>query len=118
MNTPAIYPRGTYLSCFPPHRLAYRAGVTTAISAPMHGGFFGGLGTSFSLGAENRLQVGAVIREMTALHVSVRHFGARPSISTQIAALRQMLLSSVSIQGDAQASEQVSAFTDVAKVSR
>ena len=75
--------------CF---RLAYRAGVTKAVVAPVHYGFFGGLGTSFSTGAVHKLADGAVIQEVTALHVSVGHFASRPSISTQIAALRSLLL--------------------------
>ncbi len=70
------------LSCF---RLAYRAGVTKAVVAPVHYGFFGGLGTSFSTGAMHKLADGAVIQEVTALHFSVGHFASRPSISTQIA---------------------------------
>lgn len=77
------------LSCF---RLAYRAGVTKAVVAPVHYGFFGGLGTSFSTGAAHKLVDGAVIQEVTALHVSVGHFASRPSIGTQIAALRSLLL--------------------------
>jgi hypothetical protein len=77
------------LSCF---RLAYRAGVTKAVVAPVHYGFFGGLGTSFSTGAIHKLADGAVIQEVTALHFSVGHFASRPSISTQIAALRHLLL--------------------------
>ncbi|THH19962.1 hypothetical protein EW146_g1322 [Bondarzewia mesenterica] len=72
--------------------LAYRAGVTQAISAPSHKEFLGGLGTSFSLGAFNKLERGAIIQEVTGLHVAVRHFGV-PSVSTQIAALRRLLLS-------------------------
>ena len=73
-------------------RLAYRAGVTKAVVAPIHHGFFGGLGTSFSTGAAHKLADGAVMQEVTALHVSVGHFASRPSISTQIAALRNLLL--------------------------
>ncbi|KAI0297178.1 carbohydrate esterase family 9 protein [Russula brevipes] len=72
--------------------LAYRAGVTKAVVAPVHHGLFGGLGTSFSTGAEHKLGDGAVIQEVTALHVSVGHFASRPSISTQIAVLRNLLL--------------------------
>jgi hypothetical protein len=72
--------------------LAYRAGVTKAVVAPVHYGFFGGLGTSFSTGARHKLADGAVIQEVTALHFSVGHFASRPSISTQIAALRRLLL--------------------------
>ncbi|KAI0266870.1 carbohydrate esterase family 9 protein [Gloeopeniophorella convolvens] len=90
--------------------LAYRAGVTKAIVAPVHGGFFGGLGTSFSTGAVHKLEEGAVIQEITALHVSVRHFGRRPSVSTQIAALRGLLLS---LPDDATGATKP--FTDVAK---
>ncbi|EMD37373.1 hypothetical protein CERSUDRAFT_114046 [Gelatoporia subvermispora B] len=71
--------------------LAYRAGVTTAIVAPAHRRFYAGLSTSFSTGASHKLAEGAVVQEVNALHVSVRHFGA-PSISTQIAALRHLLL--------------------------
>jgi hypothetical protein len=40
----------------------------------------------------HKLADGAVIQEVTALHVSVGHFASRPSISTQIAALRSLLL--------------------------
>ncbi|KAH9992672.1 carbohydrate esterase family 9 protein [Russula vinacea] len=72
--------------------LAYRAGVTKAVVAPVHLGFFGGLGTSFSTGAVHKLANGAVIQEVTALHVSVGHFTTRPSVSTQISALRNLLL--------------------------
>lgn len=101
------------------YRLAYRAGVTTAISAPMYSGFYGGLGTSFSLGAENRLEPGAVIQETTAFHVAVRHFGAGPSVSTQIAALRQLLLSGASAkEASASSNEHVGVFVDIVKVRR
>lgn len=72
--------------------LAYRAGVTRGISAPSHRRFFSGFGTAFSLGARHRLEDGAVVQEETALHVAVRHFGSTPSVSTQIATLRQLLL--------------------------
>ncbi|KAN0129749.1 carbohydrate esterase family 9 protein [Lactarius tabidus] len=72
--------------------LAYRAGVTKAIVAPIHTGFYSGLGTSFSTGATHKLDNGAVTQEITALHVSVGHFGRKPSISTQIAVLRGLLL--------------------------
>ncbi|KAH9930391.1 carbohydrate esterase family 9 protein [Amylocystis lapponica] len=72
--------------------LAYRAGVTTGITAPSHGRFYAGLSTSFSTGALHKLDKGAVIQEVNAVHVTVRHFGSAPSISTQIAALRRLLL--------------------------
>lgn len=72
--------------------LAYRFGVTKAITAPVTAGFISGLGVSFSTGAAHRLEEGAVIQEVTALHVSIRYSGGTPSISTQIAALRRLLL--------------------------
>ncbi|KAK0188101.1 carbohydrate esterase family 9 protein [Armillaria mellea] len=71
--------------------LAYRSGVTSAIVAPSAPKFYSGLGTFFSTGAEHKLVKGAVLQEITALHIAVRHFGT-PSISTQIAALRRLLL--------------------------
>ncbi|KAH9935457.1 composite domain of metallo-dependent hydrolase [Fomitopsis serialis] len=54
--------------------LAYRAGVTTAIAAPQSYGFLSGL--------------------TTALHIGI-HYGAGPSVSTQIAALRALLRTEV-----------------------
>lgn len=71
--------------------LAYRAGVTTGITAPSHSRFYAGLGVSFSLGARHKLERGAVIHEVTGVHVSIKHFG-KPSVSTQVAALRRLLL--------------------------
>ncbi|KAG5639408.1 hypothetical protein H0H81_002940 [Sphagnurus paluster] len=71
--------------------LAYRVGVTSGITAPTHKNFYSGLGVSFSLGAAHKLEAGAVIQEVTAVHVSVRHF-SKPSVSTQIATLRRLLL--------------------------
>lgn len=76
--------------CSPP-RLAYRSGVTAAITAPSAYLFYSGIGTYFSTGAENKLQTGAILKEVTGLHLAVRHFGV-PSVSTQIAALRRLLL--------------------------
>ncbi|KAF5370700.1 hypothetical protein D9758_002026 [Tetrapyrgos nigripes] len=71
--------------------LAYRSGVTLAVTAPSHRSFYSGLATSFSTGSSHKLEPGAVVQEVTGLHVSVRHFGT-PSVSTQIAALRRLLL--------------------------
>ncbi|KAL0577309.1 hypothetical protein V5O48_004665 [Marasmius crinis-equi] len=70
--------------------LAYRAGVTTAITAPTHSKFLSGLGTLFSTGSSHKLEEAAVIQEVTGLHLSIHHFGT-PSVSTQIATLRRML---------------------------
>ncbi|KAL6305041.1 carbohydrate esterase family 9 protein [Sparassis latifolia] len=79
--------------------LAYRAGVTTGITAPSHYYFLAGISTSFSTGALHKLEEGAVIQATNAVHVSVRHFGSAPSVSTQIATLRRLLLEPA--EGDA-----------------
>ncbi|KDQ21358.1 hypothetical protein BOTBODRAFT_25793 [Botryobasidium botryosum FD-172 SS1] len=73
--------------------LTFRAGVTTAVTPPA-GGHISGLSTAFYLGAEHKLQAGAVIKDIAALHVAVGHLDveAGPSISTQIATLRRLLL--------------------------
>ncbi|KXN85384.1 hypothetical protein AN958_11484 [Leucoagaricus sp. SymC.cos] len=71
--------------------LAYRYGVTSAVTAPAHRGFTGGLGVAFSLGALNKMEKNAVIQVVTGLHVSIGHF-TKPSVSSQIAALRRLLL--------------------------
>ena len=60
---------------------------------PSHEGFYSGIGTTFFLGVIHKLEQGAVIQEVTGVHVSVRHF-SKLSISTQIAALRKLLLNS------------------------
>jgi len=62
------------------------------ITAPGHTGFYSGLSAVFSLGAMHELEEGAVIQDVAGLHVSVGHFGKVPSISTQIATLRHLLL--------------------------
>ncbi|KAF8590883.1 composite domain of metallo-dependent hydrolase [Ramaria rubella] len=73
--------------------LAYRSGVTAAISAPAHAGVFAGLGTLFSVGSANKMQKGAIVQDVTGLHVSIGHNpSGSPSISTQIATLRRLLL--------------------------
>ncbi|KAG6864679.1 hypothetical protein C0991_007921 [Blastosporella zonata] len=75
--------------------LAYRSGVTRAISAPISNGFLAGLSTTFDTGAVNALEKGAVTQEETALHIAVSlNFGV--SVSTQIATLRQLLYHSTS----------------------
>lgn len=75
------------------HRLAYRAGVTMAVSAPVTYGFLAGLSVAFSTGARHKLEHGAVVRPITALHV---HIGPAQgaSVSTQIATLRKLLIDS------------------------
>ncbi|KIJ18775.1 hypothetical protein PAXINDRAFT_71407 [Paxillus involutus ATCC 200175] len=77
--------------------LAYRAGVTSAITAPTSYGLVSGLSTVFFTGAAHALEEGAVIQETAALHINIGHSrSGSPSVSTQIAALRRLLLGSVS----------------------
>lgn len=85
------YP-SVYLNAHKLRSLAYRAGVTIGITAPSHTGFYSGLSTAFSLGAMHQLDQGAVIQDITTLDLSISHFGGVPSISTQIATLRRLLL--------------------------
>jgi len=72
--------------------LAYRGGVTTAITAPTHARFYSGLSTIFSLGALHKMEQGAIIQDVAGLHVSIGHFGGTPSVSSQLGVLRRLLL--------------------------
>ncbi|GJE95448.1 carbohydrate esterase family 9 protein [Phanerochaete sordida] len=72
--------------------LAYRSGVLKAITAPVGARFYAGLSTTFATGALNKLDEDAVIQDVNAVHVTVRHFGSTPSVSTQIGTLRRLLL--------------------------
>ncbi|KLO16031.1 composite domain of metallo-dependent hydrolase [Schizopora paradoxa] len=73
--------------------LAYRAGVTTAISAPKSRGFLAGLGVAFSVAAPHSLAKGAVVSDAAGLHISVGHYSSgTPSVGTQIGVLRRLLL--------------------------
>lgn len=74
-------------------RLAYRGGVGSAITAPGgYGGVFQqGLSVALSLGSRHKLEKGAVLQEIAAVHVAISlAYGS--SVSTQIAALRKLLL--------------------------
>lgn len=68
--------------------------MTTAITAPISHGFLSGLSVKFSLGAAHKLERGAVIKDVVALHVSIKMSGDS-SISTQVATLRRLLLGEV-----------------------
>ncbi|CAA7271147.1 unnamed protein product [Cyclocybe aegerita] len=70
--------------------LAYKDGVTTAITAPSGGGFQRGLATAFDTGAPHSAVDGAVLQEETALHIAI-NFQISTSVSTQVAALRSLL---------------------------
>ncbi|KZT43545.1 hypothetical protein SISSUDRAFT_1039974 [Sistotremastrum suecicum HHB10207 ss-3] len=72
--------------------LASRAGVTRAVTAPSHSGFWGGLSVYFSVSAVHRLEAGAIIQDAAAVHVAIRHGARKPSVSTQVTALRNLLL--------------------------
>ncbi|KAN0084286.1 hypothetical protein V8E55_007790 [Tylopilus felleus] len=72
--------------------LAYRSGVSTAVTSPISDGLLGGLGTYFSLAAKHKLEGEAVLDDVTAVHVAVLHRSKGPSVSTQIAVLRRLLL--------------------------
>lgn len=75
----------------PPSSLAYRAGVTSAITPPHAYGFLHGLSTAFSTGSAHKLEHGALIQNIAALHIGIS-MGSSLSVSTQIAALRRLLL--------------------------
>jgi hypothetical protein len=65
--------------------------VTSAITPPVSSGILAGLSTAFSTGASNRLAEGAVLQDVSALHVGINMRSA-VSVSTQITALRKLLL--------------------------
>lgn len=76
--------------------LAYRSGVTTGITFPRSSGFLTGLSVAFSPGARHKLEKGALIQDVVAVHVGVHYqtiYDTSTSVSTQIAALRNLLLS-------------------------
>lgn len=65
--------------------------MTAGVVAPSSGGFLAGLSTAFLTGAKHKLQDGAIVQHSGTVHVSVHPTGS-PSVSTQIAALRYLLL--------------------------
>ncbi|KAG1725689.1 uncharacterized protein EDB91DRAFT_1254630 [Suillus paluster] len=69
--------------------LAYRGGVTTAITAPS-GTFLQGISTAFSPGAAHARVENASVVDEVALHIAVS-MSSRVGVSTQVAALRNML---------------------------
>ncbi|KAJ7086055.1 hypothetical protein B0H15DRAFT_939618 [Mycena belliarum] len=80
--------------------LAYRNGVASAITAPAGSGVFQGLSVSFSLGSRHKLEKGAVLQEVAAVHVTI-DLSLATSVSTQIATLRRFLLTHLSPQKEA-----------------
>jgi hypothetical protein len=87
-------------------RLAYRAGVTAGITAPSTDGFLSGLGTAFGTGLPHRLAKGASLQGVTALHFDVTSL--KPSMSTHIAALRNLFLGQIEGELAVQTKEVVS----------
>lgn len=73
--------------------------MTTAIAAPHVSGVLGGLSTVFSTGGSHKLEDGAVVQRIAALHVSVSAGSATSSVSSQIASLRKALMGG--LEGDA-----------------
>lgn len=70
--------------------LAYRSGVTRAVTAPVSDGFLSGLSATIDTGAVNALEKGAIVEDETAMHVAVS-LNFETSVSTQIAVLRRLL---------------------------
>ncbi|KAG8926199.1 hypothetical protein FRC02_009071 [Tulasnella sp. 418] len=90
--------------------LAYRAGVTSSVAAPLSRSMFSGLSVAFSNGAAHALEEGAIVKEIAALHIQISAGGKGPSVSTQIGLLRRLLTS----KGEA---TPLRWFTKVASVS-
>ena len=79
-------------------RSAYEAGVTYAVaSLDSYSGLIGGLSATIRTGAHHAMEEGAIIQEVTALHVTIERipWGSRSvSTSAQINVLRRLLLGS------------------------
>ena len=79
-------------------RSAYEAGITYAVaSLASYSGLIGGLSATIRTGARHALQKGAIIQDVTALHVTIERnpWGSGyVSTSTQINVLRSLLLGS------------------------
>ena len=100
------------------HRLAYRHGVTRGIVAPQSSDkLVSGLSVAFSLGASNKVEVGAVAQRIVALHAEVT-LKAKESVSTQVARLRALLLDAWRLDKGKEVSELIEAAQRVVKVSR
>lgn len=54
--------------------------------------FIGGLSATFRTGASNAMERGAIVKDVTALHVAVGRLQDFASLSTQIFTLRKLLL--------------------------
>ncbi|KAF8630433.1 hypothetical protein AX17_005410 [Amanita inopinata Kibby_2008] len=74
--------------------LAYREGISTAISVPLGSGFLLGVSAAFAVGSSHSLERGAIVLEETAVHV-VLSPSLSVSVSTQIATLRRLVFEGV-----------------------
>lgn len=90
--------------------MAYHDGVTTAVTAPT-GKFVQGLSAAFAVGADSVLEKNAIVQREVALHISISR-GSTASVSTQIAALRRLLI------GDHTDSHSNEAFSRLQGVSK
>lgn len=101
-------------------RSAYEAGVTYAVaSLASYSGLIGGLSATIRTGSHHALEKGAVIQDVTALHVTIERLPSESvyvSVSTQITVLRNLLLGSH--KGVTSDSATGHWFGKVAKVSR
>jgi hypothetical protein len=65
--------------------------VASAITAPAGDGVLQGLSVAFALGSRHKLEKGAVLQDIAAVHITISPAFAT-SVSTQIATLRRLLL--------------------------
>ena len=76
---------------------AQAAGILNVITPPTSNGFLVGVSVAFKSGASSVLEHGAVVKDEVALHFSIGHDsrgGSTPTISSQIATLRRILVDS------------------------
>jgi hypothetical protein len=103
-------------------RSAHEAGVTYAVaSLASYSGLIGGLSATIRTGAHHALEKGAIVQEVTALHVTIERYPSvlgpgYASISTQVHVLRNLLLGSH--KGVASDSATAHWFRKVAHVSK
>jgi hypothetical protein len=76
---------------------AQAAGILNLVTAPLSSGFLEGVSVAFKAGGKSVVDKDAVIQEDVALHFSIGHGsrkGATPSISSQIATLKKLIVNS------------------------
>lgn len=76
-------------------------------------GFLSGLSVAFATGASHKLEHGAILQDVTALHIRLsQEYSTTASVGTQMATLRKLLLGQ-HVGGDVQ-----ERFSQVAGVSK